>query len=61
MKGDCVTAAAREVPCASGGSDAFTVLGPARSQDPCPAGTIEPMRPAIVVGRPSDVIRTNLA
>lgn len=56
VKGDCVTSTAKEVPCASGGPDAFKVLDLVKTQDECPSGTTEPMRLTIAVGRPYDVI-----
>ncbi|WP_254711574.1 hypothetical protein [Streptomyces sp. TRM64462] len=56
VKGDCVTSTAREVPCASGGSEAFKVLDLVKEKEQCPAGTTEPMELTIGIGRPYDVI-----
>ncbi|MCY0931950.1 hypothetical protein OTB20_38410 [Streptomyces sp. H27-H1] len=56
VQGDCVTDQAQEVPCASGGSGAYKVLGLVKTKAECPAGTTEPMRLTMAVGRPYDVI-----
>ncbi|WP_406509964.1 hypothetical protein [Streptomyces sp. NBC_00212] len=56
VKGDCVTSTAKEVPCASGGSDTYKVLGLTKETSQCPTGTTEPMRLTMAIGRPYDVI-----
>ncbi|WP_329192101.1 MULTISPECIES: hypothetical protein [unclassified Streptomyces] len=56
VKGDCVTSQAQETPCATGGSDTYKVLGLVKDENECPAGTSEPMRLTIAIGRPYDVI-----
>ncbi|MFJ7271095.1 hypothetical protein ACIQV3_31385 [Streptomyces sp. NPDC099050] len=56
VQGDCVTDQAREVPCASGGSGAYKVLGLVKTKAECPSGTTEPMQLTMAVGRPYDVI-----
>lgn len=56
VKGDCVTDQAQEVPCATGGSGTYKVLGLVKTKSECPAGTTEPMELTIAVGRPYDVI-----
>ncbi|WP_438295373.1 hypothetical protein [Streptomyces sp. HUAS TT7] len=58
VKGDCVTSTAKEVPCASGGSDTYKVLDLTKETSQCPAGTTEPMRLTMAIGRPYDVICT---
>ncbi|WP_327306145.1 hypothetical protein OG730_23830 [Streptomyces sp. NBC_01298] len=56
VQGDCVTNQAQEVPCASGGSGAYKVLGLVKTKAECPSGTTEPMQLTMAVGRPYDVI-----
>ncbi|MCX5406446.1 hypothetical protein OHA37_21540 [Streptomyces sp. NBC_00335] len=56
VQGDCVTDQAQEVPCASGGSGTYKVLGLVKTKAECPSGTTEPMRLTMAVGRPYDVI-----
>lgn len=56
VQGDCVTDRAQEVPCASGGSGAYKVLGLVKTKSECPSGTTEPMQLTMAVGRPYDVI-----
>ncbi|MGW1864475.1 hypothetical protein ACWCPS_02790 [Streptomyces mauvecolor] len=56
VKGDCVTSTAKEVPCASGGSDTYKVLDLTKETAQCPTGTTEPMRLTMAIGRPYDVI-----
>ncbi|MET9359594.1 hypothetical protein ABZX93_01585 [Streptomyces sp. NPDC006632] len=56
VKGDCITSTAKEVPCASSGSDAYKVLGLVKETSQCPSGTTEPMRLTMAIGRPYDVI-----
>ncbi|MFD7339446.1 hypothetical protein ACFV98_26060 [Streptomyces violascens] len=58
VKGDCVTSTAKEVPCASGGSDTYKVLDLTKETAQCPTGTTEPMRLTMAIGRPYDVICT---
>ncbi|MFD9818328.1 hypothetical protein [Streptomyces violascens] len=58
VKGDCVTSTAKEVPCASGGSDTYKVLDLTKATAQCPTGTTEPMRLTMAIGRPYDVICT---
>jgi hypothetical protein len=56
VKGDCVTSTAKEVPCASSGSDKYKVLDLVKESSQCPSGTTEPMRLTMAIGRPYDVI-----
>ncbi|MFF4183520.1 hypothetical protein ACFYZ9_10045 [Streptomyces sp. NPDC001691] len=56
VKGDCVTSTAKEVPCASAGVGAYKVLDLTKETSQCPAGTTEPMRLTMALGRPYDVI-----
>ncbi|MFE4637151.1 hypothetical protein ACFRJ1_27745 [Streptomyces sp. NPDC056773] len=56
VQGDCVTDQAQEVPCASGGSGTYKVLGLVKTKAECPSGTTEPMQLTMAVGRPYDVI-----
>ncbi|MEU9142846.1 hypothetical protein [Streptomyces sp. NPDC048349] len=56
VKGDCVTDQAQEVPCATGGSSTYKVLGLVKTESECPSGTSEPMELTMAVGRPYDVI-----
>ncbi|MFI6683948.1 hypothetical protein [Streptomyces sp. NPDC050485] len=56
VKGDCVTSTAKEVPCASSGAAAYKVLDLVKEASQCPAGTTEPMRLTMAIGRPYDVI-----
>lgn len=56
VQGDCVTDQAQEVPCASGGSGTYKVLGLVKTKAECPSGTTEPMALTMAVGRPYDVI-----
>ncbi|CAO0830527.1 Secreted protein OS=Streptomyces microflavus OX=1919 GN=HUT09_13205 PE=4 SV=1 [Streptomyces microflavus] len=56
VKGDCITSTAKEVACASAGSDAFKVLDLVKEKEQCPAATTEPMELMMAMGRPYDVI-----
>ncbi|MDJ0384537.1 hypothetical protein [Streptomyces sp. G-G2] len=56
VKGDCITSQAAEVPCATGGTDTYKVLGLVKDKSECPDGTSEPMQLTIAIGRPYDVI-----
>lgn len=56
VAGDCVTSTAKEVACASAGSDAFKVLGLVKKKEECPAATTEPMQLMMTMGRPYEVI-----
>ncbi|WP_411106689.1 hypothetical protein [Streptomyces sp. cmx-4-9] len=58
VKGDCVTDRAQEVACATGGPGTAKVLGLVKTEEECPAGTTEPMKLTLAVGRPYDVICT---
>ncbi|MEU3312454.1 hypothetical protein ACGFY6_05915 [Streptomyces sp. NPDC048387] len=58
VKGDCVSASAQEVACASAGHDAFKVLDLVKQKEQCPAGTTEPMELTMSIGRPYDVLCT---
>lgn len=44
VKGDCITSTAKEIACASAGSDAFKVLALVEDKKECPAATTEPMQ-----------------
>ncbi|MFB7464043.1 hypothetical protein ACFCZ1_11190 [Streptomyces sp. NPDC056224] len=57
VKGDCVTDQAQEVAC--GGSGALKVLGLVKQKSECPAGTTNPIKLMMAVGRPYDVICTD--
>ncbi|WP_424213304.1 hypothetical protein ACN20G_15145 [Streptomyces sp. BI20] len=56
VKGDCITETAKEVACASAGSGAYKVLDLVKLESQCPAGTTEPMKLTMSIGRPFDVI-----
>ncbi|MFJ4779268.1 hypothetical protein [Streptomyces sp. NPDC088762] len=56
VQGDCIDSQAQEVPCASAGKGTYKVLGLTKTEDECPAGTNEPMKLTIAIGRPYDVI-----
>ncbi|MFD4234021.1 hypothetical protein [Streptomyces sp. NPDC058542] len=56
VEGDCVSATAQEIACASAGADAFKVLGLVKEKKECPAATTEPMQLMMAIGRPYDVI-----
>ncbi|MFB8104787.1 hypothetical protein ACFC3O_18410 [Streptomyces sp. NPDC056007] len=56
VKGDCITPTAKEIACASAGSDAFKVLDLVEEKEECPAATTEPMQLMMAVGRPYNVI-----
>lgn len=56
VEGDCVSATAKEIACASAGSDAFKVLGLVKEKEECPAATTEPIQLMMAMGRPYDVI-----
>lgn len=56
VKGDCITSTAKEIACASAGSDAFKVLALVEEKQECPAATTEPMQLMMAMGRPYNVI-----
>ncbi|MFF7016133.1 MULTISPECIES: hypothetical protein [Streptomyces] len=56
VKGDCITPTAKEIACASAGSDAFKVLDLVEEKEECPAAATEPMQLMMAVGRPYNVI-----
>ncbi|MEU1277441.1 hypothetical protein [Streptomyces sp. NPDC005805] len=56
VKGDCVTATAKEIACASAGADAYKVLDLVKGKENCPSGTTQPMELMMAIGRPYDVI-----
>ncbi|MFJ2853079.1 hypothetical protein [Streptomyces rubiginosohelvolus] len=56
VEGDCVSATAREIACASAGATDFKVLGLVKEKAECPAATTEPMQLMMAMGRPYDVI-----
>ncbi|MFJ8842738.1 hypothetical protein ACIRFF_07525 [Streptomyces cyaneofuscatus] len=56
VKGDCITSTAKEIACASAGSDAFKVLDLVEDKKECPAATTEPMQLMMAMGRPYNVI-----
>ncbi|MFI1225774.1 MULTISPECIES: hypothetical protein [unclassified Streptomyces] len=56
VEGDCVSATAQEVACASAGADGFKVLGLVKEKTDCPAATTEPMQLMMAIGRPYNVI-----
>ncbi|MEW5537589.1 hypothetical protein ACFW6N_23395 [Streptomyces cyaneofuscatus] len=56
VKGDCITSTAKEIACASAGTDAFKVLALVEDKKECPAATTEPMQLMMAMGRPYNVI-----
>ncbi|MFJ6444241.1 hypothetical protein [Streptomyces sp. NPDC091649] len=56
VEGDCVSASAREIACASAGPGAFKVLGLVKEKTDCPGATTEPMQLMMALGRPYSVI-----
>ncbi|MFF8296685.1 hypothetical protein ACF07M_14920 [Streptomyces globisporus] len=56
VEGDCVSATAKEIACASAGAADFKVLGLVKEKTECPAATTEPMQLMMAMGRPYDVI-----
>ncbi len=55
VEGDCVSATAKEIACASAGAADFKVLGLVEKKTECPAAT-EPMQLMMALGRPYNVI-----
>ncbi|CAM5472999.1 hypothetical protein ACFYUM_29895 [Streptomyces fimicarius] len=56
VEGDCISATAKEITCASAGAEDFKVLGLVKDKKECPAATTEPMQLMMAIGRPYDVI-----
>ncbi|WP_098008568.1 hypothetical protein [Streptomyces sp. sk226] len=56
VEGDCVSATAKEIACASAGGADFKVLGLVDQKTECPAATTEPMQLMMALGRPYNVI-----
>ncbi|NED01409.1 hypothetical protein G3I55_07040 [Streptomyces sp. SID6648] len=56
VEGDCISATAKEIACASAGANDFKVLGLVKEKTECPAATTEPMQLMMAMGRPYDVI-----
>ncbi|MFH9608082.1 hypothetical protein [Streptomyces sp. NPDC017448] len=56
VEGDCVSATAKEIVCASAGASDFKVLGLVDKKTECPAATTEPMQLMMALGRPYNVI-----
>ncbi|WP_228990951.1 hypothetical protein [Streptomyces sp. DH8] len=56
VEGDCVSATAKEIVCASAGASDFKVLGLVDEKTDCPAATTEPMQLMMALGRPYNVI-----
>ncbi|MFJ3635707.1 hypothetical protein [Streptomyces sp. NPDC090112] len=56
VQGDCIDAKAQEIPCAGAGKGTYKVLGLTKTEAECPAGTDQPLKLTIAVGRPYDVI-----
>jgi hypothetical protein len=56
VKGDCIDNEAQEIPCSGAGASDYKVLGLVEDTAQCPAGTTEPMKLMIAIGRPYSVI-----